>query len=64
MVAFDLDRFDLLVLDHEIFVFRIFVTAALVLRLDRLARHLVDELLAKAIAGLLVDLTEGDAIAR
>jgi hypothetical protein len=63
VVALDFDRFDLLVFNREIGIFRVFVPAALVRRLDRLAGHIVDELLPKPIAGLLVDLPERHALA-
>ena len=63
MVALHLDRLDLLVLDQEIGVLRIFVSAALVGRLDRLAGDVVDELLAQPIAGLLVELAERHPLA-
>ena len=63
VVALDLDRLDLLVLDQEIGVLRIFVSAALVGRLDRLAGDVVDELLAQPIAGLLVELAERHPLA-
>jgi hypothetical protein len=63
VVALHLDRLDLLVLDQEICVLRIFVSAALVRRLNRLAGDIVDELLAQPIAGLLVDLPERHALA-
>ena len=62
VVALDRDRVDLLVRDLDIGALGVFVAAPLVGSLNRLARHLVDELLAQPVAGLLVDLAEGDAL--
>jgi hypothetical protein len=64
VVALDLDRLELLVLNQEIRVLRIFVSAALVRRFDGLPRHVVYELLAEPIAALLVELAERDPLAR
>jgi hypothetical protein len=64
VIALDRDRVEVFILDHQISVFGVFVAAALVRALDGVARHLIDELLTNAIAGLLVDLPEGDPLAR
>ncbi len=64
VVALHLDRLDLLVVNQEIRILRIFVSAALVRRLNRLARYIVYELLAQPIASLLVDLAERHPVAR
>jgi len=56
--ARDLDSFQFLRLDLDILAARQFVTAALVVLVDDLARLLVDHLLAQAVAGLSVDLVE------
>jgi hypothetical protein len=61
-VHYDLDRFELLVLDDQILPLGDLITAALVLGVDRLAGFLIDELLTQPIAGRLVDLPEGDAL--
>jgi hypothetical protein len=60
--ALDLDRVELLVLDDQVLALGDLVAAALVLGGDRLAGFLVDELLAQAIAGRLVDLAEGNPL--
>ena len=57
------ERLDLFVLDLDVDVLVDLVAADLVGRLDRLARHVVDQLLAQAIAGLLVDLPERHPLA-
>jgi hypothetical protein len=44
-------------------VLRVLESLPLIFALDRLARHVVNELLAKSIAGLLIDLPEGNALA-
>ncbi len=64
MVALDLDRFELGIVDQDVLALGVFVALALVLGLDRLAGDLVDELLAQPIASLLVDLPESDPFAR
>ena len=63
-VALDLDRVEFVILDHEVRALRVFVAAPLVRRLDGLARFVVDQLLAETIAGFLVDLAKGHALAR
>jgi len=62
MGALDLDRVQFRVLDHEVVAFADLVAAALVLGSHRLAGLLIDELLAKPIAGGLVDLPESNAL--
>jgi hypothetical protein len=62
MGALDLDCVQFRVLDHEIVALPDLVAAALVLGSDGLAGFLIDELLAKPIAGGLVDLPESDAL--
>jgi hypothetical protein len=59
--ALDLDRFELLILDHQVLALGDLVAAALVLGADGLAGFLIDKLLTQPIAGRLVDLPEGDA---
>ena len=58
VVALDFERFDLLVLDLDVDALVDLVAADLVGRVDHLARLVVDQLLAQAVAGLLVDLPE------
>src|SRR5213078_1073669 len=60
--AFDLDRFELGILDDEVLAFGDLVAAAFVFGGDRLAGLFIDELLSQAIAGGLVDLPERDAL--
>jgi hypothetical protein len=62
--ALDLDRFELRVLNDEVLALGHLVTTGFVLGSDRLAGLFIDELLAQAIAGGLVDLPEGDALGR
>src|SRR5204862_2025903 len=64
MGALDLDPLEFLVLDHEVLAFGDLVAAALLLGRYGLAGFLVDQLLAQAIAGRLVDLPEGGALRR
>ena len=64
VVALDLDRVELVILDHEVRALRIFVAPALVCRLDGVTGVFVDQLLAKPVAGLLVDLAKRHAFAR
>ena len=54
--ALDLDRFELRILNDEVLALGHLVAAAFVLGGDRLAGLFIDELLAQAIAGGLVDL--------
>jgi hypothetical protein len=58
VVAFDRNGVDLIVLDENVLVLGDLVAAALLAGLDRLARDIVDELLAQPVAGLAVDLPE------
>ena len=62
MGALDLDRFQFLVLDDEVLALGDLVAAAFVFWGDRLAGFFIDELLAQAIAGGLVDLPERDPL--
>ena len=61
--ALDRDGVKLFVLDAQINALVDLVTPPLVGGLDRLARLFVDQLLAQAVAGSLVDLPEGDPLA-
>src|SRR5271166_6163279 len=58
----DLDRFQLRIIDQEVLALGDLVAAPFVFRGDRLAGFFIDELLAQAIAGGLVDLMECDAL--
>src|SRR5262245_55428389 len=60
--ALHLDGLELVDLDVDAFVD--FVAPALVLGRDRLARLVIDQLLAQAVAGFLVDLPKRDALRR
>src|SRR5260370_19970164 len=62
MGALDLDRFELRILHDEVLALGDLVAAAFVFRGDRLAGLFIDELLAQAIAGGLVDLPKCDAL--
>jgi hypothetical protein len=62
MGARNLDGVELRIFDEEVLALGDFVAAALVFRGDRLKGLFIDELLAQAIAGGLVDLPEGDAL--
>jgi hypothetical protein len=53
---------ELRVLDDQILPLGDLVAAALVLRVDRLAGFLIDELLTQPVTGRFVDLPEGDAL--
>ena len=64
MTALDCDGVELFVLDRQVDAFVDFVASPLIVGIDWVARPLVDQLLTKAIAGLFVDLPEGDAVAR
>ena len=64
MAALDRDRFELFVLDAKVDALLDFVAPPFIVRIDRLARFFVDQLLAKAIACLLVDLPKGDSLTR
>jgi len=61
-VCFRSRSFELRVLNDEVLALGHLVAAAFVLGGDRLAGLFIDELLAQAIAGGLVDLPEGDAL--
>jgi hypothetical protein len=60
--ALDLDRVQLRILDDEVLALGDLVAAAFVLGGNRLAGLFIDELLAQAIAGDLVDLPQRDAL--
>ena len=60
--ALDLDRFDFRILCDEVLALGDLVAAALVLGSNRLAGLFIDELLAQAIAGGLIDLPECNAL--
>jgi hypothetical protein len=62
MSALDLDCVELLVLDDQVLALGDLVAAAFMLRGDRLAGFLVDELLAQPIVGYLVNLPEGNPL--
>jgi hypothetical protein len=64
MTALDCDGVEFFVLDRQVDAFIDFVAATFIVRIDRLACPLVNQLLAKPIAGLFVDLPEGDSLAR
>src|SRR6516225_2450586 len=62
--ALHLDRLELVIVDLDEDTLVDFVAPALVLGRDRLARLLIHQLLAQAVAGLLVDLPKRDALGR
>ena len=64
MFALDRKGVEFVVIHRDVGVLGVFVAAALILALDRLAGDLVDQLLAQAVAGLLVDLAERDTLGR
>jgi hypothetical protein len=64
VIALDLDGFQLLVLDQDVFALADLVALGLVLGLDRLAGLLVDELAADPVAGVAIESAEGDALGR
>ena len=64
VVTLDSNGVELVVVHKDVGVFRVLVAAAFVLVADRLARDLVDKLLAEAVAGLLVDLPKRDTLSR
>ena len=64
MGAFDFYLLEFFVLNHEILVFADFVSPALLLGQHGLTCFFVDQLLAQAMAGLLVDLPERDPLRR
>ena len=64
VLALDLQGLDLVVLDLDVDALVDLVAAPLVGGVHRLARLLIDQLLAQAIAGFLVDLAERDALGR
>jgi hypothetical protein len=64
MRALDLDRFELRILDDEILPLGDLVAAAFGFRGDWLAGFFINEVLAQAIAGSLVDLPKCDALSR
>jgi hypothetical protein len=62
VAALDRDGVDLFVFDLQVDALVDFVPAPLVAGIDRLAGLLVDQLLAEAVAGLFIDLAEGDTL--
>ena len=62
MGTLDLDSFELRVLNDEVLALGHLVAAAFLLGGDRLAGVFINELLAQAIAGGLVDLPQRDAL--
>src|SRR5215217_5947023 len=64
MGARDLDCFQLVILHDEVLALGHLVATAFVFGGDRLMGFLIDELLAEAIAGDLVDLPERNALGR
>ena len=56
--ALDRNGVEFIIVHRDVSVPRVFVAAAFVRAIDRLACNLIDELLAQAVAGLLVDLAE------
>jgi hypothetical protein len=64
VVALDRNGIEFVVVHRDVGVLGVLVAAALIGALDRLARDLVDQLLAQPVAGLLVDLAERDPLGR
>ena len=64
MTALDCDGVEFFVLDRQVDALVDLITAAFVVWIDRVACPLVDQLLTQAITGFLVDLPEGDTLAR
>ena len=64
VLALDRKGVEFVVVHRDVGVLGVFVAAALVVALDRLAGDLVDQLLAQAVACLLVDLAERDTLGR
>jgi len=62
VITLDLDGLDLLVLQHDVLALADLVTLRLVLRLDRLAGLLVDELAAHAIASVAIERAKRNAL--
>jgi hypothetical protein len=62
VVALDLHRLQLVVLEHDVLALGHLVALGLVLGLHRRARLLVDELALHAVAGFAVEGAEGDAL--
>jgi hypothetical protein len=63
VVAFDLDSLNLVIFNRDVLALPDFVSTAFVLGADGLARYIVNELLTQAVAGLLVDVAERNALA-
>ena len=63
MAALDCDGVKFFILDLQVDALLDLVAAPLVFGLDRLAALFIDKLLTKAMACLLIDLPEGDALA-
>ena len=64
MCAFDFYLLEFFVLNNEVLVFADFVSAAFLLGQHGLTCFFVDQLLAQAVAGRLVDLLERDPLRR
>jgi len=62
VVALDGDRIEFFVFDYKIRILPDLLAAPLVRAVDGLARHVTDELLPEAIAGLLVYLSKRDTL--
>ena len=64
MLALDGDGLELVVLDQHVIALADLIAAGLVRALDEVAGMLVDQLLLQPVAGLPIDLLEGDTLAR
>ena len=64
MAALDRDGVEFFVLNLQVDALVDFVASPLVVGINWLTGTFINQLLTKAAAGLLVDLTEGDALAR
>src|SRR3954464_6069501 len=64
VIALDSHSIEFILLDEHVLVLCDFVAASLLTGLDRLTRHVIDELLSKPVAGRPIDLTEGHALRR
>jgi hypothetical protein len=63
-LTFDRKGVELVVIYWDVGVLGVFEAPPLIVTLDRLSRDLVNQLLAQAVAGLLVDLSEGHLLSR
>ena len=64
MAALNRNGVDLIVLDTQVSALPDLIAAPLIVGIDRITGLFVDQLLAEAVAGFLVDLPEGDALGR